>query len=68
MGTSYNNDGAKYTFLPTRQSIGQGNYSTYFYHTLPYSKEILSLVQYGHGRPAIPEYPQISEHIRQAIN
>jgi multiple sugar transport system substrate-binding protein len=59
---------AKYSFLPTQKVIGQGNYSTVFSQTLPYSEEILSLIQFGRGRPTIPEYPQIAEDIRQAIN
>ena len=59
---------AKYSFLPTQKVIGQGNYSTVFSQTLPYSEEILSLIQFGRGRPAIPEYPQIAEDIRQAID
>jgi multiple sugar transport system substrate-binding protein len=29
---------------------------------------MLSLIQFGRGRPAIPEYPQIAEDIRQAID
>ena len=59
---------AKYSFLPTQKVIGQGNYSTVFSQTLPYSDEMLSLIQFGRGRPAIPEYPQIAEDIRQAID
>ena len=59
---------AKYLYLPTQRSIGEGNYSTLYERTLPYSKEILSLIQFAHGRPTIPEYPQIADHIRQAIN
>jgi multiple sugar transport system substrate-binding protein len=58
---------AKYAFLPTQKVIGQGNYSKVFEQTLPYSEEILSLIQFGRGRPTIPEYPDIAEHIRQAI-
>ena len=59
---------AKYAFLPTQKVIGQGNYSKVFEQTLPYSEEILSLIQFGQGRPTIPEYPDIAEHIRQAIH
>jgi hypothetical protein len=29
---------------------------------------MLSLIQFGRGRPAIPEYPQMAEDIRQAID
>lgn len=59
---------AKYLYLPTQKPIGEGNYSKLFERTLPYSQEMLSLIQFGHGRPTIPEYPSIAEHIRQAIN
>jgi multiple sugar transport system substrate-binding protein len=59
---------AEYLYLPTQKTIGEGNYSKLFERTLPYSQEMLSLIQFGHGRPTIPEYPSIAEHIRQAIN
>lgn len=59
---------AEYLYLPTQKSIGEGNYSKIFEQTMPYSQEILSLIQFGHGRPIIPEYPEIAGHIRQAIN
>src|SRR5438093_786755 len=59
---------AEYLYLPTQKTIGEGNYSNLFERTLPYSQEMLSLIQFGHGRPTIPEYPSIAEHIRQAIN
>ena len=59
---------AKYLYLPTQKPIGEGNYSNLFERTLPYSQEMLSLIQFGQGRPTIPEYPSIAEHIRQAIN
>jgi multiple sugar transport system substrate-binding protein len=59
---------AEYLYLPTQKTIGEGNYSKLFERTLPYSQEMLSLIEIGHGRPTIPEYPSIAEHIRQAIN
>ncbi len=59
---------AEYLYLPTQKTIGEGNYSKLFERTLPYSQEMLSLIQFGQGRPTIPEYPSIAEHIRQAIN
>jgi multiple sugar transport system substrate-binding protein len=55
-------------FLPKETVIGQGNYSKVFEQTLPYSEEILSLIPFGIGRPTMPEYPDIAEHIRQAID
>jgi multiple sugar transport system substrate-binding protein len=59
---------AEYLYLPTQKTIGEGNYSKLFERTLPYSQEMLSLIEFAHGRPTIPEYPSIAEHIRQAIN
>jgi multiple sugar transport system substrate-binding protein len=58
---------AAYKFLPTQKVIGEGNYSNIFDQALPYANEILSMIQFGRGRPNIPEYPQIAEHLRQAI-
>jgi multiple sugar transport system substrate-binding protein len=36
--------------------------------SFPYYDEIVSLIRFGGSRPNIPEYPQIAEHIRQAID
>lgn len=59
---------AKYNYLPTQLPIGQGSYSQELRATNPFFDEMASLIQYGHGRPSIPEYPQIAEHIREAID
>jgi multiple sugar transport system substrate-binding protein len=59
---------AEYLYLPTQKSIGEGNYSKLFEQTLPYSQQMLSLIEFGRGRPTIPEYPSIAGDIRQAIN
>jgi multiple sugar transport system substrate-binding protein len=38
------------------------------YETIPYYKEMVSMVQFGRQRPSVTEYPQIAENIRQAID
>lgn len=34
----------------------------------PYYAEMVSMIPYGHNRPAIPEYPRIASHIKQALD
>ena len=54
-------------YLPTQKSIGEGAYSEKLKLTIPYYEELVSLISLGKGRPNIPEYPIIAEHIRNAI-
>src|SRR5687768_8262083 len=54
-------------YLPTQKSIGEGQYSTKLKSTIPYYEELVSLISLGKGRPNIPEYPIVAEHIRNAI-
>ncbi|HEX7257208.1 MAG TPA: extracellular solute-binding protein [Nitrososphaeraceae archaeon] len=54
-------------YLPTQKSIGEGPYSEKLKLTIPYYEELVSLISLGKGRPNIPEYPIIAEHIRNAI-
>ena len=54
-------------YLPTQKSIGEGLYSEKLKLTIPYYEELVSLISLGKGRPNIPEYPIIAEHIRNAI-
>jgi multiple sugar transport system substrate-binding protein len=54
-------------YLPTQKSIGEGPYSEKLKLTIPYYEELISLISLGKGRPNIPEYPIIAEHIRNAI-
>ena len=54
-------------YLPTQKSIGEGPYSEKLKFTIPYYEELVSLISLGKGRPNIPEYPIIAEHIRNAI-
>jgi multiple sugar transport system substrate-binding protein len=36
--------------------------------TIPYYKEMISMIPTAHSRPNIPEYPQIADSIKQAID
>jgi len=54
-------------YLPTQKSIGEGEYAIQLKNTIPYYDELISMIEFGNGRPNIPEYPQIAEQIRQAI-
>ena len=59
---------AEYGYLPTQISIGEGPYSGELRNSIPYYDQLISLVQFGHARPNIAEYPQIADHIREAID
>jgi multiple sugar transport system substrate-binding protein len=59
---------AEYGYLPTQISIGEGPYSGGLRNSIPYYDQLISLVQFGHARPNIAEYPQIADHIREAID
>ena len=58
----------KYGYLPTQKAIGQGNYSTELEQSIPYYQEMISMIELGRGRPSIPEYPQIANHINEAMD
>jgi multiple sugar transport system substrate-binding protein len=55
-------------YLPTQKPIGEGPYAAQLNTTIPYYKEMISMIPIGHSRPNIPEYPQIAENIKQAID
>jgi multiple sugar transport system substrate-binding protein len=57
----------QFGYLPTQKSIGEGSYAPQLRSSIPYYDEMISMLKIGHSRPSIPEYPQIAEHIRQAI-
>jgi len=59
---------ARYGLLPTQIPIGNGPYATDLDKTIPYYEELISMLSTARARPNIPEYPQISEHILEAIN
>jgi multiple sugar transport system substrate-binding protein len=57
----------RYGYLPTQSPIGEGQYSQQLEQSNPYYREMISMIPTGLSRPSIPEYPQIAEHIRGAI-
>jgi multiple sugar transport system substrate-binding protein len=57
-----------YGLLPTQVSIGDGEYSANLSKTIPYYDQLISMLQLKGVRPNIPEFPQIADHIRQALD
>jgi multiple sugar transport system substrate-binding protein len=55
-------------YLPTQKPIGEGPYAANLNSSIPYYKEMISMISIGHSRPNIPEYPQIADNIKQAID
>jgi multiple sugar transport system substrate-binding protein len=55
-------------YLPTQKPIGEGPFASTLNATIPYYKEMISMISIGHSRPNIPEYPQIANNIKQAID
>ena len=58
---------AEYGYLPTLIPIVEGSYSVELRKSIPYYDQLISLIEYGCARPNISEYPQIADHIREAI-
>jgi len=54
-------------YLPTQQVLGDGPSSRPLKESVPYFEEMVSMIPLGGSRPSIPEYPEISEYIHQAI-
>ena len=59
---------AEQGYLPTQTIIGEGPYADQLRKSIPFYDEMISMIPEGQGRPSIPEYPQIAEQIRQAID
>ena len=61
---------AKQGFLPTQTTLGQGTgpYADHLRKSIPFYDEMISMIPDGRGRPNIPEYQAIAEHIRQALD
>jgi multiple sugar transport system substrate-binding protein len=57
----------RYAYLPTQNTIASGPYSISLNQTIPYYDKMTSMIPIGRARPSISEYPQIAEHIQQAI-
>jgi multiple sugar transport system substrate-binding protein len=59
---------AAHANLPTQIPIGEGNYSQTAINIIPYYTQLIDMIESGYNRPNIPEYPQIADHIKQALN
>jgi multiple sugar transport system substrate-binding protein len=57
----------EYGYLPTQKVLGDGPLSESLKQSIPFFKEMISMIPYGRSRPNIPEYPQIAEDIDQAM-
>jgi multiple sugar transport system substrate-binding protein len=57
----------EYGYLPTQHVLGEGPSSEPLKELIPYFEEMVSMIPYGRSRPNIPVYPEISEHIHQAM-
>jgi multiple sugar transport system substrate-binding protein len=57
----------EYGFLPTQDVLGDGPNSGPLNESIPYFDEMVSMIPNGRSRPNISEYPEIAEHIHQAI-
>jgi multiple sugar transport system substrate-binding protein len=54
-------------FLPTQKSIGSGPELNLLNESIPYYGDMVSMIPIGKSRPVAPEYPQIAEQVRHAI-
>ncbi len=57
----------EYGYLPTQKVLGGGEFSQPLNESVPFFEEMVSMIPYGRSRPNISEYPEIAEHIHQAI-
>jgi multiple sugar transport system substrate-binding protein len=57
----------EYVYLPTQHALGEGPSSISLKESVPFFEEMVSIIPYGESRPNIAEYPEIAEHIHQAI-
>ena len=59
---------AKHGYLPTQISIGEGGSSPRTSAYIPYYDKMISAIPFGGARPNIPEYPDIAQYIKQALD
>src|SRR5215207_4462117 len=58
---------AEMGFVPTQRTLGEGPSSEPLKESVPFFEEMDSMIPNGRGRPTAAEYPEIAEHIHQAI-
>ena len=57
------------SYLPTQKSIiNNASYGASLNSSIPYYEELVSMIPAGHIRPSIPEYSQIADQIKIAID
>jgi multiple sugar transport system substrate-binding protein len=54
-------------FLPTQHTLGEGPSSQPLKESIPFFEEMVSMIPNGRGRQTPAEYPEIAEHIHEAI-
>jgi multiple sugar transport system substrate-binding protein len=61
---------AKQGYLPTQTTLGQGTspYADHLRKSIPFYDDMISMIPDGRGRPNIPEYQAIADHVRQALD
>jgi multiple sugar transport system substrate-binding protein len=61
---------AKQGFLPTQITLGQdtNSYADHLRKSIPFYDDMISMIHTGSGRPNLPEYQAIAEHVRQALD
>src|SRR5919197_1279825 len=61
---------AAHSNLPTQISLGEGPgpYTEQLRRSFPFYDQMISMIPEGRSRPSIPEYPVISDNIRQALD
>ncbi|MFL6369418.1 MAG: extracellular solute-binding protein, partial [Nitrososphaeraceae archaeon] len=61
---------AKQGFLLTQTTLGQDTnpYADHLRKSIPFYDDMISMISNGRGRPNIPEYQAVAEHIRQALD
>ena len=58
----------KHANMPAQIPTGEGQYSLEPRKVVPYYDQLVSIIPNGGTRPSIPEYPQISEFIKEALD
>ena len=61
---------AEQGYLPTQITLGEGTgpYTNLLRKSIPFYDNMISMIHLGKSRPGIPEYPAISDHIREALD
>jgi multiple sugar transport system substrate-binding protein len=61
---------AEQGYLPTQTTLGQGTspYADHLRKSIPFYDDMISMIPDGRGRPNIPEYQAVADHVRQALD